>query len=152
MAKGKVPAVDIEHLQKMSADVSHALARLHDSQPEAMAVLVEAVRRRLATEDLPPLTARYDALDDPAVIGAISKCTGPLMASLMEDNNARSALGRLAAAYAKLPATSATRLRTTKDMHSIGAAIFAGFAIGTIVVIVVIAYLAVSEEDEDYEP
>lgn len=143
-------------IQAMIADMTHAISRLHDRNAPEMASLLRRIQKHLEKVKMPALTARFDDLDDPAVLALISEHVGPMTTALMQDNDARSALGRLMADYATMPTTPEIRLRTSAKTHSIAGAVFAGLVIGTLVVGTAILVLAAldmdDEEEEDYKP
>lgn len=161
--KKKAPAPPVD-IPAMTADWAHGFARLHDRRPEDFKVLIDAVQSRMGKLRLPAPTGRYDDFDDPVLLAAVTEQIGPLTRELMRDHDVRSALGRLAADYARLPTTDAIRLRTSKDTHSIPLAAFALLTGGTLIGgALVLAYAAYridqaleekkkKKEEEDYDP
>ena len=59
---------------------------------------------------------------------------------IMSDPRLEDARGRILAEYGRLPATSETRLRVSRDDHSVGFAVVLGGAIGVAVAAAIVAY------------
>ncbi|WP_406853835.1 hypothetical protein ABEG18_14845 [Alsobacter sp. KACC 23698] len=159
----------IKDLQAISAGSMHMIARLQDRKPAEFKVLTRAVQARLK-EARPP---RADGRDDEAAtLGVLLELIGPITRDLMQDNDVRSALGRLAQEFAQIEATDGPELTLSAASPSVGPRMFAapaglvvsllypGLAIAVLVVGVGILVWAADEieaekkknEDEDYEP